>query len=106
MDDSFLDLIFADCDFNDDMRDMFFFVQIQRYNPGEYIVPHRDNYNITKLHLITLTSSESDGLVYQSEPDKLIKIYDKAGRKIDADMNNWHWVDPVKDTRFSLVITE
>lgn len=105
MDDNFIDLIFKDCDFDPDLRDLYYFIQIQKYNPGDFIVPHRDNYNVRKLHLITLTTSEVDGLILENGID-LIKIYDLAGQKIESDLNDWHWVDPVKDLRFSLVIGE
>lgn len=105
MEDWFIDLIFENSNFDSDLRDLYSFIQIQRYDPGDFIVPHRDNYYIKKLHLVVMTNSEYDGLTLQNEKD-LIKIYDKAGQKIDADFNNWHWVDPVKDTRFSLVIGE
>ncbi len=105
MSDSFMDLIFKDCDFDPDLRDLYFFIQIQRYDPGDYIVPHRDNYTVKKLHLVTLTTSDCDGLVVEHN-NELIKIFDLAGQKIETDLNDWHWVDPVRDLRFSLVIGE
>lgn len=98
--------IFENGDWDEDLKDIYFFIQIQRYLPGEYIVPHKDNYSVVNLHLVNLTTSDVDGLIYLTDDDGLIKIYDKAGQKLDGDMNNFHWVDPVKDIRFTLVITE
>src|SRR5690606_35051199 len=54
-----IDIIFSDADFDPVLKDTHSFIQIQRYLPGEFIVPHKDIYDITKLHLITLTTSES-----------------------------------------------
>lgn len=100
-----IDIIFADCDFDRDLRDLFQFIQIQRYSPGDYIVPHQDVYSVTKLHLVTLTSGPHDALICQSG-DKLIRVADQAGQKIDFPYNAWHWVDPCVDVRYSLVIGE
>jgi hypothetical protein len=96
---------FEDCDFDPDLRDFYFFVQIQKYEPGNYIVPHKDNYNVKKLHLVTLTTSDCDGLILEHN-NELVKIFDVAGQKIESDLNDWHWVDPVRDLRFSLVVGE
>jgi hypothetical protein len=100
------DAIFADADFDELLKDTYGFIQIQKYEQGDYIAPHTDAYAITKLHLITLTSSDIDGLVCETKDHKLIKIYDQAGTYIDFPYDAFHWVDPVKTRRFSLVIGE
>jgi len=84
------------------------FIQIQKYNPGNYILPHKDFQQVTrisKLHLYTLTTSDHDGLVCECN-DKYILIPDEAGQHIDgsAAMFNWHWVNPVRKLRYSMVI--
>lgn len=82
------------------------FIQIQKYNPGDYILPHTDNLqNISKLHLYTLTTSSYDGLTYQ-DGDKFVFIPDVAGQYIDFNLFSWHWVNPVRDTRYTMVIGE
>ena len=100
-----IDLIFDGSKFDPILKNLYEFIQIQWYMPGEYIVPHQDNYDITKIHLITLTSSDVDGLVVQ-DGDTLVRIPDRAGQKLDFDYHAWHWVDPVQADRFSLVIGE
>ena len=102
---NFINFIFSDSDFEEDVKDFFSFIQIQKYEPGDFIVPHKDNYDLKKLNLVSLTSSECDGLILQ-ENMELYKIYDKAGQKIEADFNDFHWVDPVKTLRYSLVVGE
>jgi hypothetical protein len=101
-----IDAIFADSDFSSDLKDFYDFIQIQKYDPGDFIVPHRDAYSIRKLHLITLTSSSCDGLMCETEDHGLEKVYDVAGQYIDFPYDSAHWVDPVKDIRYSLVIAE
>jgi hypothetical protein len=100
-----IDCVFADCDFDPDLRYMHEFIQVQKYDVGDAICPHRDSYSIRKLHLITLTDSDSDGLVCE-DGDFISKIYDKAGQYIDFPYDAVHWVDPVKNTRYSMVIAE
>ena len=80
--------------------------QIQKYDPGDYIAIHRDAYSIRKLHLITLSDSEVDGLVCEDENHNLIKVFDKAGQYIDFPYDAAHYVSPVKHTRYSLVVAE
>lgn len=105
MDSNLIDVIFKDNDFDPFLKDSYNFIQIQRYLPGEFIVPHKDVYSITKLHLIILTSSESDGFVCEDSKGGLIKTLDRAGTYIDI-ADEFHWVDPVISTRYSLVVTE
>jgi len=100
------DAIFADCDFDQDLKYMYEFIQVQKYEKGDTIVPHRDSYHITKLHLITLTDSDCDGLVCEDTDKSIVKIFDKAGQYIDFPYDAVHWVDPVRDLRYSMVIAE
>ncbi len=101
-----IDNIFNSCSFADrSLRDLYRFIQIQRYDPGDFIVPHKDVYEVTKLHLITLTSSTVDGLTVQ-DGSVLKRVLDVAGQKIDFKYNAWHWVDPVVEQRYSIVIGE
>lgn len=101
-----IDNIFYDGSFNDPhLRDLYRFIQIQRYDPGDFIVPHKDVYEVTKIHLITLTTSAQDGLVVQ-DGENLVRVLDVAGQKIDFKYSAWHWVDPVIETRYSIVIGE
>ena len=102
----FLDLIFKDSDFDPFLRDSFSFIQIQKYDVADYIAPHRDAYDITKLHLITLTTSPFDGLVCENEEHELVFIPDVAGNYIDFPYDAAHYVSPVRETRYSLVIGE
>ena len=106
MSKNLIDLIFADNDFDPDLKDLYNFIQIQKYDIGDYIIPHRDAYSITKLHLVTLTTSTIDGLVCETVDHDLIKIYDNAGQYIDFPYESYHWVDPVANTRYSMVIAE
>lgn len=105
MDDWFIDKIFENSDFDEDLKEFCMDIQIQRYFPGEYIVPHKDNYETPKIHLVTLTTSKYDGIVLIKDRT-IIKVPDLGGQKIDYDFNSPHWVDPVMDLRYSLVIVE
>jgi hypothetical protein len=105
MSDEFIDLIFKYSDFDPTLRDFYSFIQIHRYDPVDFIIPHKDVYEITKLHLISLTNSEVDGLVCQVG-NSIEKVYDEAGQYIDFPYDAYHWVDPVKHRRYSLVLGE
>jgi len=102
-----IDTIFrSDNQFDSSLKDTFEFIQIQKYSKGDYIVPHRDVYDVCKLHLVTLTKSLVDGLIVE-ENNTLIKIYDEPGQYVDLSKGCWHWVDPVKNApRLTLVIGE
>jgi hypothetical protein len=78
------------------------FIQIQRYEPGDYILPHKDNY-VSQLRLFNLTSSSVDGLCIETE-DRFTHVLDRSGQEIIFDPQAWHWINPVKKERFSLVI--
>ena len=108
MERQLLELIFGDNDFDPDLKDLFSFIQIQRYlPPNDMIVPHVDVYGgITKLHLITLTSSEVDALIIEDGQGGLLRVPDVAGQYIDFDNSLVHWVDPVVEERYTLVIGE
>jgi hypothetical protein len=107
MEHELMDLIFGDSDFDPDLADMYSFIQIQRYIPGSFICPHVDVYGgITKLHLITLTSSDIDALIIEDGVGGLVRVPDMAGQYIDFDNSLVHWVDPVVEERFTLVIGE
>lgn len=105
MSEELKDAIFRDSMFDPDLRYMYEFIQIQKYDVGDYIAPHRDSYHITKLHLITLTTSEVDGLVCEDN-GSVSKIKDVAGTYIDFPYDAVHWVDPVSSERYSLVVCE
>ena len=61
--------------------------------------------NKFKLHLFTLTTSDTDGLVCEWE-NKYYFLPDRAGQYIDFPLFSWHWVNPVKHKRYSLVVGE
>jgi hypothetical protein len=105
MNERLINLIFRDNDFSPDLRDFYEFIQIQKYEPGDYIVPHRDSYRVRKLHLITLTTSNFDGLVCE-ENRKLIFVPDIAGQYVDFPYTAAHYVSPVKELRYTMVIGE
>lgn len=105
MDQYLIDAIFRDADFDPLLKDTYNFIQIQRYEAGEYIVPHKDVYSIQKLHLVILTSSDCDGFTCEDNNGGLVKVFDRAGTYIDL-TDEYHWVDPVKRPRYSLVIAE
>ena len=104
MPDDLKKLIFSDADWDDETRDFWEFIQIQKYEAGDYIVPHRDAYRIRKLHLVTLTSSDYDGLVCENDNKELIFIPDKAGQYVDFPYSSAHYVSPVRELRYSIVI--
>ena len=100
-------LVFDDSDFDPFLKSSYSFIQIQRYDPGDYIVPHYDVYqNLTKLHLATLTTSDIDALVLEDGDGGLVRVPDDAGQYIDFDNSLFHWVSPVVERRYSLVIGE
>lgn len=78
------------------------FIQVQKYEKGEYILPHRDPYPC--FGLLILSTSEKDGIVIQ-QTDKTYKFFpDKAGTMLDVPKYSWHWVNPVQEkTRYSAV---
>lgn len=77
------------------------YVQVNRYDPGDYVLPHRDSL---QQGLYMLTTSEVDALVVQDAECRAVRVTDRAGRYITHDPRAWHWVDPVLDhVRYTLV---
>lgn len=78
------------------------FIQVQKYEKGEYILPHLDPYPC--FGLLILSTSDKDGIVIQ-QTDKTYKFFpDKAGNLLDVPKYSWHWVNPVQEkTRYSAV---
>jgi hypothetical protein len=102
---SLIKMIFDGGGWHEDLRDFYTFIQIQRYNPGEYIVPHRDKYDIKKLHLVCLTTSNRDAF-YVFEDDVLHRVEDVSGTKIEFQYDAVHFVPTTTYERYSLVIAE
>jgi hypothetical protein len=98
-------MIFDGGDWHEDLRDFYQFIQIQRYMPGDYIVPHIDKYNIRKLHLVCLTTSDRDAF-FTFEDDKMVRADDQAGAKIEFTYDAIHFVPTCTYERYSLVIAE
>jgi hypothetical protein len=72
-----------------------------RYASGDFLLPHRDDVASS---LFSLTSSDVDGLVMQTVDDSFVLITDRAGRHVHIRPGAWHWVDPVRQPRFTLVV--
>jgi len=105
MPDDFFHLIFSTKNKWDfDTVNFWSFIQIQRYDVGDYIVPHRDAYFVKKLHLVSLTTSNCDGLVCETSDHDLVHVPDIAGQYIDFPYDAIHFVPPVKQRRYSLVV--
>ncbi len=98
-------MIFNGGKWDEDLRDFYQFIQIQRYLPGDYIVPHIDKYNIRKLHLVCLTTSDRDAF-FAFEDDKMVRVDDQAGTKIEFSYDAIHFVPTCTYERYSLVIAE
>jgi hypothetical protein len=77
------------------------YVQINRYDQGDYVLPHRDSL---QQGLYMLTTSERDALIAQDAHGRAVRVPDRAGTYITHDPGAWHWVDPVVDhTRYTIV---
>jgi hypothetical protein len=78
------------------------FLQIQKYEIGDYILPHKDSYPC--FGLLILSTSSLDGIVVQQK-DSTYKFFpDIAGSLIDVPKFGWHWVNPVREkTRYTAV---
>lgn len=98
-------MIFDGGNWDEDLKDFYQFIQIQRYMPGDYIAPHQDKYAIKKLHLVVLTTSQSNGF-YVFEDDYLHRVEDAAGTKIEFQYDAVHFVPTCTYERYSLVIAE
>jgi hypothetical protein len=79
------------------------FMQIQKYEIGEYILPHRDSY--PHFNLLILSQSDLDGIVVE-QIDGTYKFFpDVQGNMINLPAYKWHWVNPVRDkTRYTAVV--
>ena len=78
------------------------FLQIQKYEVGDYILPHKDNYPC--FGLLVLSTSTLNGITVQQRDDKYKFYPDVAGNLIDVPKFRWHWVNPVREkTRYTAV---
>lgn len=78
------------------------FLQIQKYEIGDYILPHKDSYPC--FGLLTISSSNLDGIVIEQRDGTFKFFPDKAGTLHDIPKFRWHWVNPVREkTRYSAV---
>jgi hypothetical protein len=78
------------------------FIQVQKYEVGDYILPHRDSYPL--FNLVMLSTSDIDGVTVEQRDGKYITHPDRAGTFIDIPKYRWHWVSPVRDkTRYTAV---
>tara|TARA_R110000796_G_scaffold252174_1_gene385463 strand:- start:1093 stop:1530 length:438 start_codon:yes stop_codon:yes gene_type:complete len=80
------------------------FMQIQKYELGQYILPHKDNYGYFRL--MNLSESLIDGIVIQDSVNKTYNFYnDKYGNIHKIEPGEYHWVNPITDKiRFTVVI--
>lgn len=87
--------------FNITDRD-YHFIQIQKYEIGDYILPHKDSYPC--FGLLTLSTSNLDGIVVEQRDGKYKFFPDVTGNLIDVPKFRWHWVNPVREkTRYTAV---
>ncbi|MEE2036830.1 hypothetical protein Q8791_06295 [Nocardiopsis sp. CT-R113] len=78
-----------------------YYVQVNRYDRGDYVLPHRDSL---RQGLYMLTTSDKDGLNAQHDEATVVFVPDRAGTFVEHDPRAWHWVDPVAgEERFTLV---
>lgn len=79
---------------------------IQKYEKGEYIKPHVDNYEWQ--FLMTLTDSELDGVVIEDKTNETLIFHkDEIGKVLKINRGTLHWVNPIRsDVRYSVVIME
>jgi hypothetical protein len=78
------------------------FIQIQKYEIGDYILPHKDCYPC--FGLLTLSTSNLDGIVIEQRDGSYKFFPDVTGNLLDVPKFRWHWVNPVREkTRYSAV---
>ena len=78
------------------------FIQVQKYEVGDYILPHKDCYPL--FGLVMLSTSSIDGVTVEQRDGTYITYPDKIGTMIDIPKYRWHWVSPVRDkTRYTAV---
>jgi hypothetical protein len=87
--------------FNITERD-YHFLQIQKYEIGDYILPHKDTYPC--FGLLNLSTSNIDGIVVEQRDGTYKFLSDITGNLIDVPKFRWHWVNPVREkTRYTAV---
>jgi hypothetical protein len=92
------------CDtFKFSRRDQESEISINRYDRGDYILPHRDSGPIG---LFMLTTSAHDGLTLNDENGRFVTVNDKAGRCVVMKTTTWHWVNPIQDKVRYTVVTD
>lgn len=78
------------------------FIQIQKYEIGDYILPHKDTYPL--FNLVMLSTSSLDGITVEQRDGDYKFFPDVAGTFIDIPKFRWHWVNPVREkTRYTAV---
>ncbi|MCA3159939.1 MAG: 2OG-Fe(II) oxygenase [Burkholderiales bacterium] len=76
------------------------YFQINRYDTGNFVLPHRDDFPQS---VCVLRGHSENGLIVQSN-DRFVVAPDEPGTAILSDARAWHWVDPVlRGPRLSLV---
>lgn len=79
-------------------------ISIQKYEVGDYIPPHEDNYEW--LYNLVLTDSKIDGIVIEDKEKQELHFHeDVFGNVIEVNRDCLHWVNPIRDkTRYTAVI--
>jgi len=78
------------------------FIQIQKYEVGDYILPHKDCY--PHFGLVMLSTSSIDGVTVEQRDNTYITHPDVTGTIIDIPKYRYHWVSPVREkTRYTAV---
>lgn len=78
------------------------FIQIQKYEVGDYILPHKDTYPL--FNLVMLSTSSLDGVTVEQRDGTYKFFPDVTGTFIDIPKFRWHWVNPVREkTRYTAV---
>jgi hypothetical protein len=78
------------------------FIQVQKYEIGDYILPHKDCYPL--FGLIMLSTSSIDGVTVEQRDGTYITYPDATGTRIDIPKYRYHWVNPVREkTRYTAV---
>lgn len=78
------------------------FLQIQKYEIGDYILPHKDCY--PQFALVHLSTSSLDGLTIEDHDGIFKFLPDKIGNVVQIPKYRWHWVNPVREkTRYTAV---
>jgi len=78
-------------------------IRINRYDPGDYLQPRRDE---RRKGIFVLTTSVHDGLTIADEAGRFKRITDAAGTYIITSRETWHWVDPVRGGTRYVIVTD